>query len=218
MPDRIYLPINSAKYSRRDRLWSHWYAFCATLGGAGLGLLISVATLIRLLYPHQPPYNQEPPWEVLGWERWLNPAPSLAAVPDWQGLLIGLLLFLGGIIWTVATLVEFRYVEDFWKVLRGGLLMLVLGWAAYVFCAANMRPEWIVPWWLGTTNAIAYSGGFYLSMVHQWRLKGYPAWVLRLSETFGPPQRRVERVLGAPARWLGNRLGTARHRQGGAGE
>jgi len=136
------------------------------------------------------------------------PAPSLTTLPEWQGLVLGALLLLGGACWTVATLTEFKYVEDFWKVLRAGLLMLILGWLAYVFCALNMRPEWVVPWWLGLTHAVAYSGGFYLSMLHQWRLKGFPLWVLSFAETCSPIYHRACSLAAKPftkiEKWFGS--------------
>lgn len=207
MPDRLHSPINKKRYRRRDRLWAHWYAFCATLGGTGLGLLIILTTGARHLSPAFPPDTPPmDPWEYPGWERWLFPAPSLMALPGWQSYVLGGLLVVGGVLWTVATMLEFRYVEDFWKVLRAGLLMLFLGWFAYAVCAAIMKPEWVVPWWLGLTHAFAYLGGFYISMLHQWRLKGFPTWVVILADTLSPAHLLICRVLARPfdaaERWV----------------
>jgi len=70
VPDRIYLPLNSAHYRRRDRLWAHWYAFCATLGGSGLGALIIVTTLVRRVSDSFPPDAPlKDPWDYPGWEK-----------------------------------------------------------------------------------------------------------------------------------------------------
>ena len=193
------MPLDTTRLRRRDRLWAHWYAFCATIGGSGLGLLIVLTTLVRHFSPAFPPEAPLlPPDAYAGWRRWMFPAPSLMALPEWQGLVLGLLLVVGGFLWTLATMTQFKYVEDFWKVLRAGLLMLVLGWFGYSFCAANMRPEWIVPWWLGLTHAIAYLGGFYLSMLHQWRIKGFPHWVVALSRFCAPFYSWVCRGVSAP--------------------
>ena len=202
MPDRLYLPRDPTRFTRIDRVGSHFYAFMATLGGCGLGLMIVVTTIIRWYHPHVPP---TPPWELVGWERWLNPAPSLAMLPPWQGLVLGILLLVGGLVWMVATLCTFAYVEDYWKVSRAGLLMLIIGWAGYVFCAASQRPEWVVPWWLGLTHLVAYLGGFMFSLDHQWRKKGYPKWVGLLRQLVRP-LRWVSKGLDFPFTWLENHI------------
>ena len=214
MPDRTYLPWDRSRgFRRRDRLAAHWYPFCTTLGSAGLGLLILVTSALRALYPRRPDADGDgaidPPWSVADWHKWLNPAPSLALLPQWQGGFLGAVLLLGGLLWVFATLTSFKYVEDFWKVLRAGLLLLILGWTAYTACAMHMRPEWVVPWWIGATTAAAYAGEFALSLHHQWRLKGFPRWAVRMSDFFAPLRDRhiqmFSGVMRVTERWSSRR-------------
>lgn len=142
MPDRTYTARNHPP-NFVDRLAAHWVELTLALLGVSRGVIGILSETVD------------------------NIATAIDRIPSVLGIVVAISMILGGGFWITAVVRRFRTLNQYYYVLRTGLVLTSMGWISYLLTAVMFKPQEVLTWSVTLVASVATVGLYAQSFLNE---------------------------------------------------